>query len=336
MRSELRVSIGKKSGNQTELNSRIRGQSQKIMGTHSTHESPQLDIAVRVGCKLSYSVNNDVPTFAILKPQQAPTQSIRQESIQLSNDCSVTEYRDEHGNVIYRLMLAPGQHYLTYDAIVHVPSVREDTFWNDAPVPIDKLPSDILRYTQPSRYCDSDRLANFAWDKFGHLPSGLPRILEICEWIHANIEYRTGSGSPFITANDVIERGYGVCRDFAHCAVALCRAMNLPARYVSGYVSDVAWLDDGRPMDFHAYTEVWMDNRWQTFDARFLKPRVGRVRISSGYDAGSCAFGTFFGPTLLQYFEVWSYQIDPRNIRVGDPVDLSQRLCGKLELTRPV
>ncbi|MEO7931898.1 MAG: transglutaminase family protein [Chthoniobacterales bacterium] len=305
------------------------------MSTISHHEPPVLDIAVRVGCKLVYSVNNDVPTFAILKPQQEPTQSIRQESIQLSQNSSVTEYRDEHGNVIYRMLLVPGEHFLTYDAIVMVPSVREDAWWSDVPTPVNELPSEILRYTQPSRYCDSDRLADFAWNNFGHLPAGLSRVLAICEWIHANIEYRTGSGSPFITANDVIQRRFGVCRDFAHCAVALCRAMNLPARYVSGYVSDIAWKDDGRPMDFHAYMEVWLDQRWQTFDARFLKPRIGRVRISSGYDAGSCAFGTFFGPTLLQYFEVWSYQVDPREVHIGDPVDLSKRLCGQPELRFP-
>ena len=303
--------------------------------TNATADSPVLDLAVRVGCKLVYSVNNDVPTFAILKPQHEPTQSIRQESIQFSRDSSVTEYRDEHGNVIYRMVLEPGEHFLTYDAIVMVPSVREDAFWSDVWVPINQMPSEILRYTQPSRYCDSDRLANFAWEKFGNFHPGLSRVLGICEWIHANIEYRTNSGSPFITANDVIQRGFGVCRDFAHCAVALCRAMNVPARYVSGYVSDIGWPDDGRPMDFHAYMEVWLDGRWQTFDARFLKPRRGRVRISSGYDAGSCAFGTFFGPTMLQYFEVWSYQIDPREVRIGDPVDLSKRLCGQEEVRWP-
>ncbi len=305
------------------------------MALISTHLSPTLDLFVRVGCRLGYLVNDVVPTFAILKPQPSPTQLVLEERIQFSENSPVTEYHDEHGNIIHRFVLAPGEHFLTYDAIVKVSSIREDTFWSDGPTSIQDLPQDLLRYTQPSRYCDSDRLTDFAWQNFGAQPAGLPRVLAVCEWLHANIEYRNGSGSPFITANDVIQRGYGVCRDFAHCAVAICRALNLPARYVSGYVSDICWPDDRRPMDFHAYLEVWLDGRWQTFDARFLKPRAGRIRISSGHDAGSCAFATFFGPTVMQYFEVWSYQIDPNEVRVGDPVDLSKRLCGQPELRLP-
>ena len=151
----------------------------------------------------------------------------------------------------------------------------------DQPIDPEKLAPALLRYTFPSRYCDSDMLQDFAWQQFGQYQHGAERVLAICDWLHHNIEYRTGSGSPDLTAFDVIERGYGVCRDFAHCGVALCRTFNLPTRYVSGFVPDIACYDPGTPMDFHAYFEVYMGGRWQVFDARFNTPRTGRVRIAA-------------------------------------------------------
>ena len=111
----------------------------------------------------------------------------------------------------------------------------------------------FLRYTLPSRYCDSDKLMNFAWNHFGQIPHGLPRVQAICDWVHNNIEYRFASGRPDLSASEVIERRYGVCRDFAHAAIALCRAFNLPARYVTGHLPDIGYVDPGTPMDFHAY-----------------------------------------------------------------------------------
>ena len=157
----------------------------------------------------------------------------------------------------------------------------------------------------------------------------------ICEWANRHIEYRTGSGSPLLSAHDIVERRYGVCRDLAHTVVALCRTFNLPARYVSGFVPDIGVISPGTPEDFHAYCEVWMGGHWQVFDARFPKPRVGRVRISSGYDAGNCAFTTIYGAATLTGFYVWSYQVDPEQVHLGDPVDLTKRLCGTEEIRYP-
>ena len=174
-----------------------------------------------------------------------------------------------------------------------------------------------------------------AWQQFGHLPHGLARVQGICDWLHRNIEYRTLSGSPFLSAHDIILRRYGVCRDMAHTAIALCRTFNLPARYVSGYVPDIGFQTPGTPEDFHAYFEVYMGGRWHVFDARFNVPRTGRIRISTGYDAVNFAFTTVYGQADLTHFEVWSYQIDPHMVQVGDPVDLSKRLCGQPEIRHP-
>ncbi len=298
--------------------------------------APALDLAVRVGCELVYETSANTPVLLAFKPKQDAMQSIRQERVNFEPNLPATQFEDEHGNTVYRLMLVPGRNVLSFDAIVRVPGMLEDFALLDEPIPPHLLPPSILRYTQPSRYCDSDKLLDFAWQNFGHLPQGVARVQGICDWLHRNIEYRTLSGSPTLSAHDVIQRGYGVCRDLAHTAAALCRTFNLPARYVSGYVADIGFPDPGTPEDFHAYIEVYMGGRWQVFDARFNAPRTGRIRISTGYDAVNCAFTTLYGQACLAYFQVWSYQVDPREVRVGDPVDLSKRLCGQTAVRYPL
>jgi transglutaminase-like putative cysteine protease len=295
-----------------------------------------LELAVRVGCKLIYESPFEASMLLNIKPRHDAYQLVAQEALDIKPVQSAREFQDDHGNAVLRMNLDPGTTTLSYDAITFVPAAREDFIRLDWPIPPSQLPADLFRYTLPSRYCDSDKLRDFAWQQFGQYSQGLNRVQAICDWLHENIEYRAGSGSPEITAGEVIERGYGVCRDFAHCGIALCRTFNLPTRYVSGYVPDIACFDPGTPMDFHAYFEVFMGGRWQVFDARFNRPRVGRIRISTGYDAATCAFSTCFGAAKLTWFEVWSYQVDPATCRVGDPVDLARRLCGTPEIRKPV
>ncbi len=294
-----------------------------------------LDLAVRIGCKLQYETSAETSMLLNLKPRHDAYQFIADEHSAITPAVPTTEFDDDHNNHVLRLSLHPGLSTIEYDAIVNVPSQSEDFAHLDEPHSPQRLPANLLRYTLPSRYCDSDNLRDFAWQHFGQQRQGIERVQAICNWLNKNIEYRTGSGNAEIAAKDVIGRGYGVCRDFAHCGVALCRTFNLPARYVSGYVPDIACFDPGTPMDFHAYFEVYMGGRWQVFDARFNTPRTGRIRISTGYDASSCAFSTFYGAAELRWFEVWSYQVDPATTRVGDPLDLSKRLCGTPEIRRP-
>jgi transglutaminase-like putative cysteine protease len=176
---------------------------------------------------------------------------------------------------------------------------------------------------------------DFAFQKFGHVPHGLQRVQAICDWVHQNIEYRWGSGSPHTAASEIIAQGFGVCRDFAHAAVALTRCFNMPTRYVTGHVPDVAFLDPGSPMDFHAYMQVYVGHRWHTYDARFNVPRIGRIKIACGLDAVDGAFSTLYGGATLSFFNVWSYQVDPAEVNLGDPIDLSKRLDGTPELRFP-
>jgi len=197
-----------------------------------------------------------------------------------------------------------------------------------------QLPPELLRYTLPSRYCDSDKLCNFAWEKFGQVEHGLPRVQAISKWLHDNIEYRYSSGRPDLSAWDVLQRGYGVCRDFAHLAVALNRTFNVPARYVTGHLPDIAFPDPDNHMDFHAYAEAYVGGHWFTTDARFHVPRIGRIKVSCGMDAVDGAFSTIYGAATLTYFQVWAYQVARGSVGVGDPLDFSRRLDNQWTIQR--
>jgi transglutaminase-like putative cysteine protease len=238
------------------------------------------------------------------------------------------EFQDFHGNMTCRATLMPGSNEIRHDAFVAVSSLPESREVRGEITPVGQLPCELLRYTLPSRYCDSDKLLDFAWQRFGQIPHGLPRVQAICDWVHQNIEYRTLSGRPDLSASEVIARRYGVCRDFAHATIALCRAFNLPARYVTGHLPDIGCFDPGSPMDFHAYCEVYLGQEWLTFDARFNVPRIGRVKVAHGSDAVDGAFATIYGEAKLTHFEVWAYQVNPQEVSIGDPIDLSKRLDG--------
>jgi transglutaminase-like putative cysteine protease len=290
---------------------------------------PTLDLTIRCGLDFAYDASEPTPMILVIQPLNGPWQQIDREQLSLYPNIPVQRYQDVHGNVVHRLILPPGRTSVRHDSFIAVPSVPENYgMMYDLPVPVSELSPELLRYTLPSRYCDSDRLMNFAFQQFGHIPHGLPRVQAICDWVHYNIEYRFASGSPHTTASEVINQGYGVCRDFAHCAVALSRCFNIPTRYVTGLVPDVAYEDPGTPMDFHAYMEVYIGHRWHTFDARFNVPRLGRVKIACGLDAVDGAFSTIYGAASLALFQVWSYQVDPAEVQLGDPIDMSKRLDG--------
>jgi transglutaminase-like putative cysteine protease len=293
---------------------------------------PPLDLTVRVGCALTYQTTVATPILLALKPRLALRQLILEEKLVFDQGLPTEELTDTHGNVVYRLVLTPGRNEISHDAIISVPSVPDNHGLPNELVPLESAPISVLRYTLPSRYCDSDKLMDFAWAKFGHVVNGVERVRAICDWVYHNIEYRYGSGSPFISAWEVVENGYGVCRDLAHVGVALCRAFSLPTRYVSGHLPDIGVVDTGIPMDFHAYFEVFLGGHWHTFDARYNVPRIGRVKIVHGMDAIDGAFSTIYGEAKLTEFRVWAYQIERSQVRVGDPVDLSKRLDGTAEL----
>lgn len=294
-----------------------------------------LNLTIRCGLEFDYEASAPTPMILLVQPLLGRGQRIEKQEFTISPQVTVRHYEDWHGNIGHILELPTGRTTIRYDSFIEVPSVSDDHWLLGEPVPLCELPPALLRYTLPSRYCDSDRLMNLAFQQFGQIPHGLRRVQAICDWLHANIEYRTGSGSTLTAAGEIIAQGYGVCRDFAHTAVALCRCFNVPARYVTGYLPDVGVVDPGSPMDFHAYFEVYVANRWVTFDARFNEPRIGRIKIASGLDAVDGAFSTLFGAAALAKFEVWTYQVDPAEVNLGDRIDLTKRLDGTPALRFP-
>jgi transglutaminase-like putative cysteine protease len=285
-------------------------------------------LTVRVGCRLVYQTVAPTPIVVIVRPRIEPPLGFQAETFLVEPYLPFDEFVDWQGNMVQRWELPPGPTTITSDAIVQVPAQSDDYNRRTLSTAIRQVPPEVLRYLLPSRYCDSDKIQAFAAAQFGWIINGIDRVIAISNWVHHNIRYVTGSGRPDLSASEILARGYGVCRDFAHCAIALCRAVNIPARYVTGHLPDIGFQDPGTPMDFHAYFEAYLDGEWCTFDARFNVPRIGRVKIAHGLDAADCAFSTTFGDGRLDSILVWSYQIDPTQVQLGDPIDLSKRLDG--------
>jgi transglutaminase-like putative cysteine protease len=288
---------------------------------------PPLDITLRVGCSLTYHATGPAVVFMNIRPRPSRTHLVLSESLMLGDNLPSDEFTDTHGNTMRRVVLAPGPNEIRHDAIVAVSSQPDnEDLPPSLPIPPAELAPELLRYTLPSRYCDSDKLSDFAWEKFGHVEQGRPRMQAISQWVHNNIEYRYMSGRPDLSAWDVLQRGYGVCRDFAHLVVALNRTFNVPARYVTGHIPDIAHPDPEGHMDYHAYADVHLGGHWFTSDARFHVPRVGRITVSQGLDAVDGAFSTIYGAANLTYFQVWAYQVPRGTVKVGDPLDFTRRL----------
>jgi transglutaminase-like putative cysteine protease len=289
--------------------------------------SRPFDITVRVGCSLVYEATGQAALLLNLSLRPDRNHVVLSEGLALGDDLAAEEFDDSHGNRVTRVKLEPGTHCFRHDAIVAVSSLPDNHgLVAAAPESPSEIPAALLRYTLPSRYCDSDKLTDFAWQRFGQLEHGLPRVDAISRWLHENIEYRYMSGRTDVSAWDILQRGYGVCRDFAHLAIALNRTFNLPARYVTGHLPDIGFPDPENHMDFHAYAEVYVGGVWFTTDARFHQPRIGRIKVSCGQDAVDGAFSTIYGGATLTYFQVWAYQIARGSVGIGDPIDLTRRL----------
>jgi transglutaminase-like putative cysteine protease len=209
-------------------------------------------------------------------------------------------YTDLYGNPCARAVLPAGRSSFGYHAIADVPDATEDADSGAAEATPNALPDDTLIYTLPSRYCLPDVLGDEAWSRFGALAPGYRRVQAICDHVHGHLEFRYGSSTALSTAADVNAAGRGVCRDFTHLAISFCRALNIPARYVFGYLPDMDVPPDPAPMDFAAWMEVWLGQRWWTFDPRNNMRRKGRVVIGRGRDASDVAMATTFGGPILE------------------------------------
>ena len=264
---------------------------------------------VRVGCSIVYVCPQPTPMLFALRPSLTSNHHLIDERRIVNPLGSIDEYIDSYGNEIWRLVAPDGRLQIEYDAVVDMPPTPDPIFPDLPKTAVENLPYDVIGYTLPSRLCPSDMFVNDAWQLFGHIQGGWAQVQAVCDWLHSQVVYGSGSTS-MTTAWDAYQQRRGVCRDFAHMGVSFCRALNFPARYVCGYLPDINVPLDPTPMDFHAWFEVYIDGLWCTFDARHNYPRIGRVLIARGRDAVDVAFATIYGSTQLVTFKVWADQID--------------------------
>ena len=218
-------------------------------------------------------------------------------------------YTDAFGNRCRRLIAPPGDFVMSSAGVIDV-SDRPEAIERDAgELPVGALPDDTLVYLAGSRYIETDKLSQIAWDLFGHVAPGWARVQAICDFVHQRIAFDYAAARSTRTAFEAYQEGVGVCRDFAHLAVALCRCMNIPARYANGYLGDIGVPVDPAPMDFNAWFEVYLDCGWRTFDARHNMPRIGRILVARGRDAADIPLVNSFGPHELTSFRVWTDEI---------------------------
>jgi transglutaminase-like putative cysteine protease len=265
---------------------------------------------VRVGCELMLESATLTPMAGIVRPRDRGGHVLLDERRIISPDIAVHTYIDRFGNHAWRWTAPEGVMRIRYDAIAEVPPAPDSVSIDLPGTLIDAVPDDVLVYTLPSRHCQSDLVIGDAWRLFSDVPDGGARVQAICDWTHQNIEYGYGNSTSVTSGYEAYQQRRGVCRDFAHIAVMFCRAMNIPARYVCGYLPDIGVAYNPTPMDFHAWFEAYIGGDWRTFDARHNTPRIGRVLIARGRDAVDTAFLTAYGPSQLAGFTVWADEVD--------------------------
>lgn len=259
-------------------------------------------IRLKVGCEFGLETRSAVNAVMQVAPLPEPALQLDSEAWHVP--AGHHGYVDDHGNRCERLSLPPGGSRVVYEAEVTL-SDPADALDIDAPeTPVSELPDEVLAYVLPSRFCLPDELGSEAWDRFGELAPGWSRVQAVVDFVHDHLEFLPGSSNPWTTAVDAFRAGQGVCRDYAHLAITFCRALNIPARYVFGYLPTIAAPPPPEGMDFAAWFEVYLDGSWRTFDARNNTPRVGRVAVGRGRDAVDVALITSFGAVTLTEFTV--------------------------------
>lgn len=281
---------------------------------------------IRFGFEITIECDVSTPLLLALSPHPSELRRlVRPDTIYTAPSAVVDSFVDDFGNRRLRLVAEPGALTLRSDQVAKDNGAPDAVVPDAEQHPVEALPADLLAFLSPSRYCESDVLNEDAWRLFGNTPTGWPRVQAIVDFVHEHIEFGYEFASPTKTAVDAFRRGRGVCRDFAHLAVALCRAMNIPARYASGYLGDIGVPPAG-PGDFSAWFEVFLGGRWHTFDARHNTPRIGRILMVRGRDAADVPMISSFGTTRLAGFKVWTDEVDDDLARGPDDAARSRRV----------
>jgi transglutaminase-like putative cysteine protease len=272
-----------------------------------------LILKICAGYDIAFECFAEVPMVLMLSvhPSRQPD-LLTDHIIRFSPDVNARDYFDKFGNICTRLVVPPGLIEIRNEFMIRDSGLADEVAPDAVQIPLDELPDDALVYLLGSRYCDTEKLSETAWKVFGHITGGWQRVQAICDYVHDRVEFGYHHARKDRTAFEGHEERIGVCRDFAHLAIALCRCLNIPARYCTGYLGDIEVPPDPAPMDFSAWFEAFLDGRWYAFDARHNQPRVGRILIARGRDAADVAISTTFGRAHLVRFSVVTQEVtDP-------------------------
>ena len=264
---------------------------------------------IRAGYTISFQCPAATPLLLQLNVHPSrESDLVSPDAVRSTPSLAMETYLDLFGNPVTRVEAPGGLVTFSNEFAIRDSGLPEETPLDAPLAPVRTLPSDVLVFLLPSRYCDSDNLADFAWSRFGGKGGGTKLVQAICDFVHHRIRFDYLAANPRRTASGALREGVGVCRDFAHLAVALCRCMNVPARYCAGYLGDIGVPPDPAPMDFSAWFEAFLNGRRHSFDARHNAPRIGRIVMARGRDAADVAIATAFGQAPLQRFEVTTYE----------------------------
>jgi transglutaminase-like putative cysteine protease len=259
---------------------------------------------IRLGYDIQFYNPAEVAMIALLYVHPSRVADLLgPDELHIEPDIPVTNYIDSFGNRCARFVAPAGHLRLSTSTLFRDTGLPDAVNLSAREARVGDLPDEILSFLLGSRYCEVDRFSNIAYELFGHLDSGWSRVQHICDWVHSHVAFNYQHARPTKTALDVYTERVGVCRDFQHLAITFCRALNIPARYATGYLGDIG-VPVVLPMDFSAWFEVWLDGRWWSFDARNNMPRIGRVLMATGRDAADVAMTTSFGRADLQSFFV--------------------------------
>jgi transglutaminase-like putative cysteine protease len=267
-------------------------------------------VKIRAGYDIAFQCFQDTPMTLTLSIEPAREKDLLSEhSIQFSPNVPSRHFVDMFGNTCTRIIAPPGLIEVRNDFLISDNGLPDQVVPDARQLEVGDLPDDVLVYLLGSRYCDTEKLTDLAWSMFGGVNPGWQRVQAICDYAYSRICFGYHHARGDRTASEGHEERVGVCRDFAHLAVTLCRCMNIPARYCTGYLGDIGVPADPAPMDFSAWFEAYLDGKWFTFDARHNHPRIGRIVIARGRDAADVAISTSFGSAQLANFRVITEEV---------------------------
>jgi len=273
---------------------------------------------IRLGYDIQFDIPAITPMVALLHvhPSREPD-LVEPDLLQIDPAIDAHEYIDGFGNRCTRFVAQPGRIRLLNSTLIEDSGRPDEVNEQAREVPVGEVPDEYLCYLLNSRYCEVDRFSSIAFDLFGHTSPGWARVRAICSWVNWKVTFSYPHARPTKSALDVYTERIGVCRDFQHLAITFCRAMNIPARYATGYLGDIG-VPYGGPMDFSAWFEVYLENRWWTFDARHNSPRIGRVLMAVGRDASDVAITTSFGTANLKHFSVVTDEVQSDSAQASE------------------